>query len=41
MTNMDGFRALAYLIKESARKDKNPKIGQLMPKGYEYLEKYE
>jgi len=30
---MDGFRALAFLLKESARLDPNPNIGRLYPKG--------
>ena len=38
---MDGFRAIALLIKQSAKLDPNPKIGRVMPKGFEYLERYE
>ena len=29
---MEGFLALAFLIKESARLDPNPNIGRLLPK---------
>ena len=29
---MEGFRALAFLIDESARLDPDPKIGRLLPK---------
>lgn len=38
---MDGFRALASLIKDAARLDPNPNIGRVMPKGWEYKERYE
>ena len=31
---MEGFRALAFLIDESARVDPDPKIGRLMPKRF-------
>lgn len=33
-SRMDGFRALSFLIKQPARTDKNPKVGQLYPKEY-------
>lgn len=36
-----GFKALAFLIKDSARKSRDPLIGRVMPKGMEYLERYE
>ena len=40
-SNMDKFRLLAQAIKDSARVDKNPNIGRVMPKGWEHKERYE
>jgi len=41
MIELEGLQALASAIKTSARLDPNPNIGRVMPKGWEYKERYE
>ena len=37
---MEGYRSIVCMIKQSARLDRNPKIGRVMPKGMQHLERY-
>lgn len=36
---MEGYRAIAFLIEDSARKDRNPRIGRIYPKTHHYMMK--